>query len=68
MSNNNPSNIMVHEGNAKPIAAIVGAGRSKFGELWYDSPEKLLLAAGLDSIELGDLEGLDDEPVRSERG
>ncbi len=51
MSNNDSSNIMVHEGNAKPIAAIVGAGRSKFGELWYDSPEKLLLAAGLDSIE-----------------
>jgi acetyl-CoA C-acetyltransferase len=42
---------MVQEGNAKPIAAIVGAGRSKFGELWYDSPEKLLMAAGLDSIE-----------------
>ena len=42
---------MVQVGNAKPIAAIVGAGRSKFGELWYDSPEKLLLSAGLDSIE-----------------
>ena len=42
---------MVQVGKAKPIAAIVGAGRSKFGELWYDSPEKLLLSAGLDSIE-----------------
>jgi acetyl-CoA C-acetyltransferase len=42
---------MVQVGNTKPIAAIVGAGRSKFGELWYDSPEKLLMAAGLDSIE-----------------
>lgn len=33
--------------NAKPIAAIVGAGRTKFGELWYDNPEKLLFEAGL---------------------
>jgi acetyl-CoA C-acetyltransferase len=31
----------------KPIAAIVGAGRTKFGELWYDNPEKLLFEAGL---------------------
>lgn len=32
---------------SKPIAAIVGAGRTKFGELWYDNPEKLLFDAGL---------------------
>ena len=31
----------------RPIAAIVGAGRTKFGELWYDDPEKLLFEAGL---------------------
>ncbi|MCX6643247.1 MAG: hypothetical protein NTV15_07650 [Candidatus Bathyarchaeota archaeon] len=33
--------------DSKPIAAIVGAGRTKFGELWYDDPEKLLFDAGL---------------------
>ena len=32
---------------SNPIAAIVGAGRTKFGELWYDDPEKLLFEAGL---------------------
>lgn len=42
---------MVQVGEAEAIAAIVGAGRSKFGELWYDSPEKLLVEAGLESIE-----------------
>ena len=35
----------------KPIAAIVGAGRTKFGELWYDDPEKLLFEAGLRCME-----------------
>ncbi|MBN1682080.1 thiolase domain-containing protein [Candidatus Bathyarchaeota archaeon] len=35
----------------KPIAAIVGAGRTKFGELWYDDPERLLFDAGLSCME-----------------
>jgi len=35
----------------KPIAAIVGAGRTKFGELWYSNPEKLLFEAGLRCVE-----------------
>ncbi len=35
----------------KPIAAIVGAGRTRFGELWYDNPEKLLFEAGLRCME-----------------
>ncbi|MFP3951611.1 MAG: thiolase C-terminal domain-containing protein [Candidatus Bathyarchaeia archaeon] len=35
----------------EPIAAIVGVGRSRFGELWYDNPEKLLVEAGLSCIE-----------------
>ncbi len=39
--------VMSHGSTAKPIAAIVGAGRTKFGELWYDNPEKLLFEAGL---------------------
>jgi len=38
---------MSHGNTVKPIAAIVGAGRTKFGELWYDNPEKLLFEAGL---------------------
>jgi ABC-type antimicrobial peptide transport system permease subunit len=38
---------MSHGSTAKPIAAIVGAGRTKFGELWYDNPEKLLFEAAL---------------------
>ena len=37
--------------NVKPIAAIVGAGRTKFGELWYDNPEKLLFEAGLQCMQ-----------------
>jgi len=37
--------------NAKPIAAIVGAGRTNFGEHWYDNPEKLLFEAGLRCVE-----------------
>ncbi|MBM3292067.1 thiolase domain-containing protein [Candidatus Bathyarchaeota archaeon] len=36
---------------SKPIAAIVGAGRTKFGELWYDDPEKLLFDAGLNCMQ-----------------
>jgi acetyl-CoA C-acetyltransferase len=35
----------------KPLAAIVGAGRTKFGELWYENPEKLLFEAGLNCLE-----------------
>jgi acetyl-CoA C-acetyltransferase len=35
----------------KAIAAVVGAGRTKFGELWYQNPEKLLFEAGLKCIE-----------------
>jgi acetyl-CoA C-acetyltransferase len=38
-------------GSAGAIAAIVGAGRTKFGELWYQNPEKLLFEAGLRCIE-----------------
>ncbi len=38
---------MSHGRTVKPIAAIIGAGRTKFGELWYDNPEKLLFEAGL---------------------
>ena len=37
--------------SSKPIAAIVGAGRTKFGELWYSNPEKLLFEAGLKCVE-----------------
>jgi acetyl-CoA C-acetyltransferase len=36
---------------ATPLAAIVGVGRTKFGELWYTSPEKLLWEAGIQCIE-----------------
>ncbi len=39
------------EPNGKPIAAIVGAGRTNFGELWYEEPEKLLFSAGLSCLE-----------------
>ncbi len=42
---------MVQESGPKPVAAIVGGGRTKFGELWYDNPEKLLVEAGLKGIE-----------------
>jgi acetyl-CoA C-acetyltransferase len=35
----------------KPIAAIVGAGRTHFGELWYDDPPRMLFEAGLRCIE-----------------
>jgi len=35
----------------KPIAAIVGAGRTKFGDLWYKNPEKMLSEAGIRAIE-----------------
>jgi acetyl-CoA C-acetyltransferase len=34
----------------KPLAAIVGAGRTKFGELWYNNPEKLLTEAGIRAV------------------
>jgi len=35
----------------KPLAAIVGAGRTKFGELWYKNPEELLTEAGIMAME-----------------
>jgi len=35
----------------KPIAAVVGAGRTKFGELWYKNPEELLTEAGIKAME-----------------
>ncbi len=35
----------------KPCAAIVGAGRTKFGELWYENPERLLITAGVGAAE-----------------
>ncbi len=31
----------------KPHAAIIGAGRTSFGEQWYEDPEKLLMEAGI---------------------
>ena len=37
---------MTPKGHPRAIAAIVGAGRTKFGELWYQNPEKLLFEAG----------------------
>jgi len=36
---------------AKPYAAIVGAGRTAFGEQWYKDPEKLLMEAGIGAVE-----------------
>ena len=42
---------MVQKGDVRPIAAVVGAGRTKFGELWYKNPEKLLFEAGLRCME-----------------
>lgn len=35
----------------EPCAAIVGAGRSAFGEQWYKDPEKLVMEAGLRAME-----------------
>jgi len=35
----------------KPLAAIVGAGRTEFGEHWYENPEKLMVRAGVEAIE-----------------
>ncbi|HDN68506.1 MAG TPA: thiolase domain-containing protein [Methanomicrobia archaeon] len=35
----------------KPLAAVVGAGRTKFGELWYKNPEELLTEAGIRAVE-----------------
>jgi acetyl-CoA C-acetyltransferase len=42
---------LVLKASSRAIAAIVGAGRTKFGELWYQNPEKLLFEAGLRCIE-----------------
>ncbi len=42
---------MTLKASSRAIAAIVGAGRTKFGELWYQNPEKLLFEAGLRCIE-----------------
>ncbi len=35
----------------KPYAAIVGAGRTRFGELWYQNPEELVIEAGMMALE-----------------
>lgn len=35
----------------KPYAAIIGVGRTKFGELWYENPESMVVKAGLDALE-----------------
>ncbi len=35
----------------KPYAAIIGAGRTAFGEQWYKDPEKLLMEAGIGAVE-----------------
>jgi acetyl-CoA C-acetyltransferase len=37
--------------NAKPHAAIIGAGRTAFGEQWYKDPEKLMMDAGVSAVE-----------------
>jgi acetyl-CoA C-acetyltransferase len=42
---------MVQKGDVRPIAAVVGAGRTNFGELWYKNPERLLFEAGLRCME-----------------
>ena len=34
---------VVSVAGSEPIAAVVGAGRTRFGELWYDNPEKRAL-------------------------
>jgi len=39
----------------KPQAAIIGAGRTAFGEQWYKDPEKLLMEAGIGAAESVDL-------------
>jgi acetyl-CoA C-acetyltransferase len=35
----------------EPIAAIVGGGRTKFGELWHDNPEQMIIEAGIRALE-----------------
>ncbi len=35
----------------KAHAAIVGAGRTTFGEQWYKDPEKLMMEAGVNAVE-----------------
>jgi len=35
----------------KPYVALIGAGRTTFGEQWYKDPEKLLMEAGLRAVE-----------------
>ncbi len=39
----------------KPHAAIIGAGRTAFGEQWYKDPEKLMMDAGVSAVESVDL-------------
>ncbi|MEM2872805.1 MAG: beta-ketoacyl synthase N-terminal-like domain-containing protein [Nitrososphaerales archaeon] len=39
----------------KPHAAIIGAGRTTFGEQWYKDPEKLMMDAGVSAVESVDL-------------
>jgi acetyl-CoA C-acetyltransferase len=51
-------------GHPRAIAAIVGAGRTKFGELWYQNPEKLLFEAGLRCIESVD-QGLSRRDIQA---
>jgi len=35
----------------EPYAAIIGAGRSSFGEQWYKDPENLVMEAGIRAME-----------------
>jgi len=35
----------------RPYAAIIGAGRTRFGELWYENPESMVVKAGLEALE-----------------
>lgn len=48
----------------KPIAAIVGAGRTKFGEHWSYDPEQLMTEAGLKTFESVD-KGLGREDINA---
>ena len=37
--------------NVEPYAAIIGSGRTAFGEQWYKDPEKLMMEAGIKAVE-----------------
>jgi len=41
---------VVSVAGSEPIAAVVGAGRTRFDELWYDNPEKRARSHGLRSV------------------